>query len=162
MTIAGMKQRFEALNVDQVIYDSMKESENDIRDLNLEQMYDGKTNEGIDIRPSYLEDPYWNDKGGQAAAQAYSDWKDRITPNPRRTKGTPNLFINGYYHSSISVLVIGDKIVWNSTFNQEPDIRGRFKNIYGLGGRYKNLFLEIYLMPVLKENMFNATGLLMK
>lgn len=162
MTIRGMIKKFEALNTDQVIYDSMKQSEPDIRDLNLEQMYDGKTNEGVDITPSYLNDPYWNTHGGRKAAQAYSDWKDRITPNPRRTKGTPNLFINGYYHSSITTLVIGDKIVFNSSFISEPDIRSRFKNIYGLGGNYKNIFLKQYLTPVLKEKILNATGLLMK
>lgn len=162
MTILGMKKRFEGLNTDSVINTSMVESQGDIRDLNLEQMYDGKTREGVDITPSYLNDPYWDTHGGRNAAQAYSDWKDRITPNPRRTKGIPNLFINGYYHSTISVTVAGERIVWSSTFRDEPDIRDRFKNIYGLGGRYKTIFLFEYLTPVLREKIFVVTGLMMK
>lgn len=160
MTIAGMKRRFEQLNTDMVIYDCMKASENDIRDLNLEQIYDGKTNTGEDIRPTYLEDPYF--QGNLQWAFGYSKWKDDITPNPRRTRHVPNLFINGFYHNSRSVLVVGDKIVYNSSAAFGSEIEQKYKNLDGLGGRYKNIFLETYLTPVLREKMFEQTGLLMK
>lgn len=162
MTVLAMIRRFEKLDTDLVIVHSMQQSEQDIRDINLEQMYDGKNNLGVDITPSYLNDPYWDDHGGRPAAQAYSDWKDKITPNPRRTPGTPNLFINGYFHSSLSVLVKGDSVIWNSSFNAEPDIRSRFKHIYGLGGRYKKIFLKDYLAPILSEKVYDAVGLKMK
>lgn len=161
-TILGMKRRFESFDAAAMITKVMHDSTQDLRDLNLEQMYDGKTNKGTDIKPSYIEDPYWNDKGGVRAAQAYSDWKDRITPNIRRTPGTPNLFITGFYHSTIKVSIVGDSIVHSSTFSGEPDIRGRFKNIYGLGGRHREIFLKQYLMPVIKDEVLNQTGLLMK
>jgi len=161
-TVLGMLRRFERLDSEQMLLNTMKESADDIRDINLEQMYDGKTSEGVDITPSYLDDPYWDEHGGLPAAEAYSAWKDQITPNPRRHRHTPNLFINGYYHSSIRVTVNGAKITWNSTFDDMNDISEKFKNIYGLGGVYKDVFLRTYLAPVLREKMFKAVGLLMK
>jgi hypothetical protein len=162
MTIAGLKRKFDTLDTDTLINNALSGTQNDIRDLNLEQMYDGKTSKGVDITPSYVDDPYWDEHGGRAAAQAYSDWKDKITPSLRRNPGTPNLFINGYYHSSISVIAGKESIVWASSFNSEPDIRSRFKHIYGLGGRYKTIYLREYLAPILRDRMFELTGLLMR
>ncbi len=158
-SILAMKRRFEQLNTDQVIYLSVQETEEDIKDLNREQMYDGKTNEGTDITPSYLQDPYF--QGDRQRAQAYSDWKDKITPNPRRNPGTPNLFINGYFYSTIDVLVFLDKITFRSRFDDQNEISNKFKNIYGLGGNIKRIYLDDYLKPILKEKMQDATGLKM-
>lgn len=147
---------------------SVAKTEDDIRDVNLEQMYDGKTRLGKDITPSYQDDPYWDTHGfrgnppGDKAAQAYSDWKDDITPSPRRRKGTPNLYINGFFHRSIRVNVTGQTIKWQSDFDDANDISDKFENIYGLGGVYKEVFLRTYLTPVLKDKIFRTVKLLMK
>lgn len=156
-TIIGMLKRFEGIDTDQVIYQVMQDSEQDIVDLNREQMYDGKTNLDTNIRPLYIEDPYF--KGDIIRAQAYSDWKDSITPNSRRNPGVPNLYINGFFHSSIRVTVLPDTIVFDSSWTEGDDIEKKFKNIYGLGGEHKKIFLNVYLSPVLKERMEQETGL---
>lgn len=156
-TIFSFKRRAEAFQADLAILQTMKEYEDDIGDLNKEQMYDGKTRLGTDITPSYYNDPYF--KGDYQRAAAYSDWKDKITPNPRRTKGTPNLFINGYYYSSIVTKIVGDQIVYNSTWIEESDISAKFKNIYGLGGTYKSLFLNDYIWPSLSDKIQKGLGL---
>jgi len=161
-TILAMKKRFEALDPDLVIYQVMKDNENDLNDLNLEQLYSGKTNKGEDIHPSYLEDPYWNDKGGLQAAQRYSDWKDRITPSSRRNPGTPNLFINGYYHSRrFTTIVPGGTIVHSDGASFGKDIQQKYKDIDGLGGEFKKIFLETYIQPVLNDKIEQALGLKM-
>lgn len=161
-TILAMKQRFEKINIDEVIYGVMKEHENDLNDLNREQMYDGKQNDGVsDISPTYLEDPYWYEtdkngrqRGGIQAALAWSNWKDKITPNPRRNQHVPNLFINGFYHSSRTVLVTpGGDIKFNASAPFADDIKQRFKNIDGIGGPYKKIFIEQYIRPVLNERI---------
>lgn len=156
-TIAGMLRKFQDVNTDQIIYQVVKGSEEDLLDLQREQMYDGKTNQGVDIRPSYLEDPYF--EGDLQRAQAYSDWKDDITPNPRRNPGTPNLFINGFYYSSITVTVLPDTIVFKSRWAEGDDIERKFKNIYGLGGNIKVIYLRDYISPVLKQRIEDVTGL---
>lgn len=162
-TIGEMKKRFDALDVDQVIYKAMKDSEQDINDLNREQLYSGKTNTGADIRPSYLEDPYWDDKGGLKAAIGYSNWKDRITPNQYRNPGTPNLFINGYFYSHRIVTVVpGGKILHGSTVSLGKKIEQKYANIDGLGGKFKETFLKDYLIYPLSKYVEEATGLVMK
>lgn len=159
-TIIGMLNRFEKVDTDVIIYQVIAESDQDLVDLNREQLYDGKTNQDTDIRPLYIEDPYF--EGDVKRAQAYSDWKDKITPNPRRSPGVPNLYINGFFHSSIQVTVLPDTVVFKSSWSEGDDIEKKFKNIYGLGGEYKIIFLRDYLSPVLKERMELETGLQLK
>ncbi len=155
-----MKKRFEALDVDLIAYQVLKEHEQDLNDVNLEQLYSGKTNKGTDIHPTYLEDPYWNDKGGLQAAQRYSDWKDRITPNSRRNPGVPNLFINGYYHSRrVTTVIPGGEIVHSDSAGFGRDIQRKYQDIDGLGGEFKKIFLENYIQPVLNERISEALKL---
>lgn len=155
-TILGMKRRFEKLDTDVLIRESVEENAGNLRELNLRQLYDGKTSKGTNIRPSYFEDPYF---ANYQQAAAYSDWKDKITPNPRRTPGTPNLFINGFYHRSREVAVSGDTIVHKSRWSEGDDIERKFADIDGLGGPYKESFLKNYVMPVLSDKLYRLVGL---
>lgn len=75
--------------------------------LQRDQLYQGKNAVGEDITPSYLNDPYFKDR---EAAQRYSDWKDDITPDPRRKKGTPNIFITGFFHETLDIFSEGSDI----------------------------------------------------
>jgi hypothetical protein len=158
-TILSMMRKFKELNTDLVVYQAMKEVETDFEDLNKEQLYDGKTKLGTDIRPSYFEDPYFET---YQDAAAYSDWKDKITPNIRRNPGTPNLYINGYYYESRKVVVLPDVILHTTTWGEGDEIADKYKNINGLGGSYKRIFLKDYLMPVLSDKMFEKLGLRMR
>jgi hypothetical protein len=157
-----MKKRFEELQKkeEEIIYGIMKDSEQDLNDLNLEQLYSGKTNKGEDIHPSYLEDPYWNDHrfrglpAGLQSAQAYSDFKDQITPAPLRNPGSPNLFINGFYHSRRTTLVLpGGDIVHDDSAPFGKDIQRKYKDIDGLGGRFKKIFMDEYIRPLFNERI---------
>ena len=153
-TILAMRKRFETLQKTQeeIIYGVMKDSETDLNDLNLEQLYSGKTNTGEDIHPSYLEDPYF--EGDLQRAQAYSDWKDKITPSPFRNPGTPNIFINGFYHSRRMTLVTpGGEIKHTDSASFGKEIQQKYKNIDGLGGRFKQVFIKEYVGPVLYERI---------
>lgn len=113
---------------------------------NRDQLYDGKDRLGRDITPSYLDDPYFKSR---ESAQRYSDWKDTITPNPNRTKGTPNLYIVGTYHKSIKIDVSGTSIIYKASF-RGPEIEAKYgENIYGLGGSRRLKYTEGVLKPVL-------------
>jgi hypothetical protein len=68
--------------------------------MNQDQLWEGKSSEGVDLRPYYSEDPYFKTK---QQALAYKNWKKKITPNPKRYDDAPNLFINGYFHDSITI-----------------------------------------------------------
>ncbi len=113
-------------------------------EYNKRQLLEGKTNEGIDIAPTYLNDPYFKSK---EAAQRYSDWKDRITPNPKRKSGVPNLYIVGAYHNSINLKRSGNSLRFNSSFPGAASIAQKFEHIYGLGGEIKREFNGQVLRP---------------
>ena len=159
MTIRGLYNKIQAVDINKITQETFEGTEEEIRQYNLGQLIDGKTNKGVDITPSYLDDPYFKTK---EQAQAYSDWKDRISPRSKRRKGTPNLFINGFYHRSIKVAIQGDKIIYNSSFSEAPDIENTFKNIYGLNPDSRKKFISFVLRPVFNHLIQAATGLKMK
>ena len=67
-------------------------------DMVRAQLMDGKAADGRDLSPSYLKDPYFETR---KQAVAYMLYKQRITPNPRRNRTAPNLYITGEFHNSL-------------------------------------------------------------
>ena len=156
-TVANLLRKFQTLNPDAVSERAVAQTKDQLLTINKRQLFDGKLRTGQDLSPTYLEDPYFKTP---AAAQRYSDWKDRITPNPKRKKGVANLFIDGTYHGSIEITVDGDIIHYGSTFAHADAIEAEFtENIYGVGGEYKSEYLDGSLRPAFKGLMEAATGL---
>jgi len=150
-TIKGFRNRLVNLNVAEAAAKAMEATSDQLVLINREQMLEGKRRDGKDISPSYLEDPYFKTR---EAAQRYSDWKDELTPNPKRKKGVPNLFIIGTYHESISALIRGEVIQFNSTFADSVDIERKFGvEIYGLNSEKRVGFIAEFLRPALLKNV---------
>jgi hypothetical protein len=123
-------ENLEQLDIAAIASVSLKEKKEDYLALNLEQLMEGKRRDGLDLSPSYFQDPYFR---SVAAAQRYSDWKDKITPNSKRKKGVPNLFITGPFHESIGIEIIDQDIDISSSSNMASSIENKFSNdIYGL------------------------------
>src|SRR5690349_16298463 len=91
-------ENLEAVDIDNAAINALSRHDEDMERLNRKQLLEGKLSTGRDLHPTYLEDPFFKTK---EAAQKYSDWKDKITPNPKRKKGVPNLYITGPFHRSI-------------------------------------------------------------
>lgn len=144
-TINSLLKAVEKIQIQLVCEIAVDQTKENLLSLNRQQMFDGKTETGGDISPSYLEDPYFKSR---ESAQRYSDWKDKITPNPKRKKGVPNLFIVGTFHDSISIEVAGSSIKFQSSFEKASAIVSKFSgNIYGLGGEYKADYIVTDLSP---------------
>lgn len=137
-----------------VAIDVMKANIDVLGEINQQQLYAGKRRDGLDLFPTYQNDPYFD---SPEAAQRYSDWKDRITPNPKRRPGVPNLFINGYYYSRRTNTISGDKIVFDNDYIDLAEKYG--DEINGLGGEYKIEFKDLFLMPAFKEEIKKLIGL---
>jgi hypothetical protein len=159
MTIRGLYNRLQTIDTDRIARESIEGTEEEIREYNLQQLLEGKTNQGTDISPTYLQDPFFKTR---EQAQAYSDWKDRISPRTNRRPGVPNLYINGYYHSSRRVQIVGDKIVYDSDWNEGKEIEQKFKNINGLNPESRRKYIPFVLRPVFNHLIQQATGLKMK
>lgn len=143
------------VSIQQISQDSIIQVKDELLTLNKEQMYDGKRADGQDIAPSYFNDPYFKQPG---AGQRYSAWKDKITPNPKRSSGTPNLFINGTYYDTITITVLKDRIEYNSNFEQGALEQKYGPKIYSLGGEYRQRWIE-FLQPVFMNNVRDACKL---
>jgi hypothetical protein len=159
MTIPSLYQKLQTLEAqtDQVITNSLEQTKDALLDHNRDQLYDGKTRDGRDLSPTYLEDPYFKTP---EAAQAYSDWKDRITPNPKRKSGVPNIFINGTTYNALEVGIVGQNVFFKANVPWGANVEGKFSDkIYGLGGVYKQEYLKESLGPVFRSSITSIIGL---
>jgi hypothetical protein len=98
MTILELRNNLLSLDVSRKVVELYEKHSNEFLRANKHQMWDGKNPDGTDISPSYLDDPYFKTR---KAAEGYARWKQRITGNPNRNKYAPNLFINGYFYSTL-------------------------------------------------------------
>jgi len=105
--------------------------------LNKEQLMEGKSSLGVDMSPSYLNDPFFKT---YLAAKTYRDWKQRITPNPNRNPDAPNLYITGQFHSGFFMNRQGEEFVIDSNDKNTDDIESTFKHVFGLSP--KNIEIE--------------------
>lgn len=147
----------EAVNTDKICEQSIDLTKGQLLDENKVQLFDGKLKTGLDVSPTYLQDPYFK---SPAAAQRYSNWKDVITPNSNRRQDVPNLFIDGTFYKTWSIQMSGDFIKTLSSFRAADAIISTFTPaIWGLGGPYKAYYVNTDLRPVFKRFMEGATGL---
>jgi hypothetical protein len=144
MTIGRLISNLDKIDLEKVVQEVVTETKDEILHAQREQLLEGKLSTGQDITPSYLEDPYFKSR---ESAQRYSDWKDKITPNPKRKKGVPNLFIVGTFHNSISVDVTTNSVVFDASF-KKPDIIRKFsENIFGLNPEKAGQYSQEHLAP---------------
>lgn len=121
-----------------------------------EQLWDGKNSLGEDIRPSYLEDPFFKTP---EQAMAYSRWKDKITPNPNRNQHTPNLFINGYFHSTIRLKVTKEAIIYDTNYFGKEIVNKYGDKLLGMAPLTRETYIEELLFPKIKTYITGITGL---
>lgn len=159
MTILSLYQKVQNLEAqtDQLITSSLEKTKEALLDQNREQLLAGKSRDGKDLSPTYLEDPYFKSR---ESAQRYSNWKDRITPNPNRKQGVPNLFINGRLHNAFEVKIQGQNVFYSANVPYGAKVEEKFTDkIYGLGGVYKREYLNESLGPVFRLSITSIIGL---
>lgn len=161
-TIIDVAERIKnlSLNIEKevsVIIDNTKEQ---ILIKNKQQLMEGIKGDGSEITPSYLNDPYFKTK---EAAQRYSNWKDKITPNSKRKSGTPNLYINGFYHNTIEINVRGEKIITENKTTIGKKIEQKYGDtLYGLNETNNQAYIKETFFPALKTYIEETTQLQMK
>lgn len=150
-TIREFRNRVLILNLELAAREAIAETKGPLLDLNREQLMEGKRRDGKDVTPSYFEDPYFE---SVEEAVGYSDWKDEITPNSIRKRGTPNLFIIGKFHYSIDIKLSPFKIEFLSSSPIAKDIRKKYGPlIYSLNTEKKIKYLQSWLRPQFIKNI---------
>ncbi|MBQ9524789.1 MAG: hypothetical protein IJR69_06680 [Bacteroidaceae bacterium] len=153
------------------IKDSIHECFEEKRDIITmcvtEQLYSGIDGEGEYLKPTYDDDPYFNEKGPwHGANYAYKKYKERITPPvrsymlnlPPRPLAVPNLFIIGTFHASINAARVGDVVkVYTSGFRDGPEIERKYgEAIFKLTDDAREYFNIYALRPWLNDFMINC------
>ncbi len=149
------------------VLECMGENADVVAGMVREQLYSGLDGNGDYLRPTYDDDPYFNEKGPwQGRGEAYKRWKARITPPepsqrlhlPARPEEVPNLFITGPFHRSIRAEVQGDHMtVFTSGFRDGPLIERKYgEAIFSLGARAREYFVGDLLKPHLERFMRNC------
>lgn len=149
--LEGLKKlarNLRSIDIERIIDDALEEVLPKIIELNTDQLMDGETSTGDNIRPYYSEDPYFKSK---AHARGYAKWKQKITPNPDRYFDAPNLYINGYYHSLIKGAIKKDMIeIYADGFGAQ--FEPKYKNLYGL--QPKNIeYIRNEILPRIRKSI---------
>lgn len=153
MTVHELYNKVTSINTDKICLESVDEVINEIRSYNLQQLLDGESNTGAYLTPKYQDDPFFKTR---EAAEAYSRWKDRISPPSTRPSGVPNYYINGYFHQSIKVERNGDYIVTSSEWTTGKNILQQHPEIAGLNPYFKTLLVDHVLRPTFNLKMTAA------
>jgi len=90
-----------------IIGEVIMENSNDILTNVKDSLWDGKAADGMDLMP-FVSDPFF-----QTPSQAlgYMNWKNAAFPNPNRNPASPNLYINGYFYSTLEVEVTSEEFM---------------------------------------------------
>ena len=174
ITMATFDEVFDAVkkwtdNFEEKCFECMDSNQSVFVRAIREQMYSGLKGDGTHITPSYDDDPFFEEPGmWYHGSNRYKAWKGEITPPapgdmlglPPRPFDTPNLFINGKFHSEVFSQK-GDRqidIKVDET-GDGPDIVGKYgEELLDIGGRATEYFNETYLEPHLQD-FFNDCGL---
>lgn len=143
-------QKFSPSKVKPAVLRALSYSATEYEDLLRDQLLHGKGSDGQDLKPGYLEDPYFKTP---AAALRYAQWKKKISPNVGRNFNAPNLYITGYYHKRLKVFVFADGLSIDNfaMFGEEVNQKYGGKATV-LGGEFREKYIEGSLRPaVLKE-----------
>lgn len=128
-----------------------------------EQLDAGIRGDDIELRPNYLNDPFFNEPGQwYNNAKGYMRWKEKLTPPergqllylPPRPVVVPNLRITGAFHESIKAKKIkgGVRIVTEG-FTAGPDIEDKYGSIiFKPGTVARTYFISRILLPKLYDN----------
>lgn len=140
-----------------------------ISDYISDQLYSGKDGDEKDLKPDYLNDPYFAKWGRDRmrVAHGYMQWKMRISPPARsfiglapRRKGIPNLWINGYYHSRITTSGSDRGLTIGNTAEFASEIEAKYgRNIYKVSPSARKHFIANVLSLALARYWRKKDGL---
>lgn len=116
------------------------------------QLMLGVGGDGADLSPKYVEDSYFK---SPAAAERYVAWKVDAFRVDVPASGAPNLYINGYFHSTLymDVTNTGCSIESGALFAQE--IWGKYgKDKFGISDEFYNRVIREQIINGLKQELY--------
>ncbi len=141
-TIKKVYDRVLAFDSDLAIDQIFRESEDDFVRLNQEQMFAGVKRDGNEIEPPYANLTV-------AIKQQKGQPTDRVT-----------LKDTGAFYQGLYANLAGNRIDEGSSDPKAEKLSEKYgEEIYGLGGQYKQEFVNDSLKPKFSEKVFQAIGI---
>lgn len=156
-----VKEAEASLTDGDAIGDVLLSYKDDIMELQLRQLFEGKASSGEDLRPYYSEDlmPSGYFRSAESAKR-YADWKQTIQYpyKASRNPDAPNLYINGKFHSELEVDLTSEAVEVVASTSYADDIVAKYgRSSFGLTpdnwdiiwrerGAYERLLNEIRQM----------------
>jgi hypothetical protein len=144
MTILGLRNKIQNVNVDKVIQESMEEVAPLITDRQKGQMIEGTNKKGAKI--------------GRYRNAAYAQKKNQMNPIPGF--GIPDLLLTGAFYKGIYTEIRGSRVIIDSTDEKTPKLARQYgEEIFGLDKSSKVELVREDLRPVFMREIKKATGL---
>jgi len=126
--------------------------------LNIQQLMAGKNRLGDYLTPKITDDPFFKTR---KQAEAYAAWKKRMYPFTPYNQ--PNLRINGYLHSTIDAIRVGNVISFDAMAGFTPAIDAKYNNTaFGLSPVHKELIRQHLIIPELRQQLHIKVGITSK
>lgn len=148
MTLKSLTDNVHKLaQLDILLGEVLKSHEQDIMEYQRIQLLEGKDSNGDDLRPSYSEDlkpqGYFHTR---ESAGRYAAWKQDISYpyNVHRNPDTPNLYVNGRFHSELGAKMGDTEMSIIGTTSYANNIMAKYgRNSFGLSmAKWNELFRE--------------------
>lgn len=144
-TIKALLNRFENLNTDAIVAETMQESADAIAEKNKEQLYSGEDADGAEITPGYRPLTI-------AIKQSKGQPTDRVT-----------LRDTGSFYQGIYVSVNGDRLITDSRDTKSAKLQDKYgEKIFGLNDKFSFEVIKETIRPVFKNKIQEAVKLVMK
>lgn len=156
MTLHELQRRLNNFDLVNILSECVDETGDELIELNREQLLHGRDKHGDYLSPKYSEDPYFKTP---ESAKRYAQWKASIEPKRDKPFDVPNLFITGRYHRSIDITVGPTTYDITSSDPNASSIESKFsEDVYGLGGEFREMYIEDQLFERLKSKVTKRLG----
>lgn len=143
-TIKSLSKKIQQLNTDAVIDTAFKQSTDELAVENKKQLFEGFDNTGEKIKRKYR-------------SNKYARVKNQMNPLPGL--GVPDLKVTGSFYNGIKVDYQSGVLTTEPSDSKGADLEEKYSGIFGLGGKFKNEFINKTLRPAINTQITAATGL---
>ena len=132
-----MSNRFKSLNLDQIYTATMSNQTEEILEQNRQQMLEGKTSEGTNIKPKYKNKSY-----------------EKRTQNKQRLGGIPDLKLSGGFHADLSLKKENTNFVFKSSLGYVNEfVLPKYDDVLGLEPKRQKEFNNETFQPEYVEKI---------
>lgn len=151
---------------EKMIQNVLVENSEEVGQLIREQLFAGVDGDEKELKPTYINDPYFKEKYGKdwrKKAENYMEWKNDITPPApskvgfrARNKNTPNLIIEGMFYRSIKAEAIpGGLRIGTHGIDFGSDVESKYHNTIFKVSRTANKY---FINRVIKNKVSKYFG----